>query len=228
MNRVFIVLSMVVGAACASPPEVGHAGLVVEAPGASGTGFGDPQRAVNGVHGGGLRAQSLDVYSVPPDSYLVVSWDGRRLIDGPGADLVVFENPFDYGDTGDRFMDPAVVEVSTDGEVWTAFPFRYLAERPEEYSPRPADWSGFAGVTPVLYDDDLGPPDPFGEGAGGDRFDLADLPDGLHDAGVRFVRLSAASGWTNPDIGEAYPRAAVSDGIDIDGVVGRTLVVDDQ
>lgn len=217
--------SLFASTGCASPaPSV--AALVIDAPGASGEGYGDPALAVNGIRGGGERAQSLDVYSVPPREHLVLGWDGQRLVDGPGPDLVVFENPFDYGDTGARFMDPTVVEVSADGETWVAFPFDYVADDESTYSPQPESWSGFAGITPVRLNEDTLPLDPFDDGAGGDRFDLAALPDDVRQAGVRFVRLSAATRWTNPDTDAPFPRDPVSDGIDIDGIAGRTLVDD--
>ena len=208
---------------CAGPIP-GVADEVVDAPGATGEGFRDPGLAANGVRGGGDRAQSLDVYSVPPDSHLVLGWSGRRLVDGPGPDLAIFENPFDYGEGGARFMDPTVVEVSPDGERWLPFPFDYRAEDEAVYSPRPADWVGFAGVTPVRLHEEENPVDPFDEEAGGDRFDLADLPDDARQAGIRYVRLSAATAWVNPDTGAPFPRDPVSDGIDVDGVVGRSLV----
>lgn len=55
---------------------------VIAAPGASGSGFGDPQRAVNGVKGGGLTNGSVDVYSLnlPPaqNTSITLGWSGGR------------------------------------------------------------------------------------------------------------------------------------------------------
>ncbi|GAB5540314.1 MAG: hypothetical protein SangKO_000740 [Sandaracinaceae bacterium] len=193
---------------------------IVEATDETGAGFGDPTRATNGVRGGGQMAQSLDVYSISVGGHLVLGWSGRLLVDGPGVDLVVFENAFDYGD-GVTFMDPVVVEVSQDGETWVAFPHDYLAEDETVYSPRAPHWRGFAGVTPVSFHAEERPEldlfDP--TEAGGDGFDLADV--GLPHA--RYVRLSSAAAHDNPDTGAAFPRDPVSDGPDIDGVAARWL-----
>lgn len=202
---------------------------VREAPGATGTGRGDPMLAVNGVRGAGLHAGSLDVYSLGPgeDAWLSLELGGV-LRDGPGDELVVFENPFLIAGGPRRFMDPIVVEVSSDGARWVAFPHAYGAPDPTRYSNDPAHWVGFAGITPVLLNEDEGLADPFdAEAAGGDAFDLAALPgpegEAMRAAGVRFVRLVSARLATNPDTGLPYPHDAVSDGPDIDGVYVRRL-----
>lgn len=215
-----VMVALALLGACASSHSDGAASEIVEAPGASGMGFGDPSRAIDGVRGGGADAQSLDVYSIPPREHLVLGWDGQRLVDAPGPDLAVFENAFDYGE-GLRFMDPTIVEVSADGEAWVAFPHDYVADDEGVYSPRPEHWVGFAGVTPVHLHADVNPVDPFDPAAGGDRFDLADLPEEAR--APRFVRLSAASRAINPDTGALFVRDPVSDGADIDGVIAHTL-----
>lgn len=202
---------------------------VVDAPGASGSGYGDPSRATNGVRGGGDRMQSVDVYSIGigEGAWLVLGFGGLRVADGPGDDLVIFENAFGYGD-GLTFMDPAVVEVSADGETWVAFPHDYVAEDERAYSPRAEDWIGFAGLTPVALHAEDNAVDPFGDEAGGDRFDLAALdgPEGerIRLEGARFVRISSAASHVNPDTGEPFVKDLVGDGPDIDGVAARILL----
>jgi cysteine-rich repeat protein len=216
-------------AGCAIETGPAEADTIVDAPSATGSGFHDPMRAVNGVRGGGEDMQSLDVYSIGlGGDRLVLGFSGRRLVDGPGDDLVVFENAFRYGD-GLTFIDAAIVELSADGETWVTFPHDYVAEDERAYSPYPEDWDGFAGVEPVLSNADDDPIDPFDPRAGGDRFDLADLPDTPEAATIRrdgaaFVRIVAAASRTNPDTGEPFPIDVVSDGPDIDGVAARTLV----
>jgi hypothetical protein len=190
---------------------------------------------VNGVHGGGLIAGSTDVYSLGYEErpYLVLGWTGARVTNGPGADLVVFENAFRTTWAADEwFMDPVIVEVSLDGVTWVAFPHDYLAADETLYSPHAEDWRGFAGVTPVLYDsgDDGDAFDPL---AGGDTFDLDLLAsDGaagaIRESGFRYVRLTSAAIVVNPDTGAAFPRERISNGGDIDGVAGRWLVPDDD
>lgn len=212
--------------------EVGGAlaAEVIEAPGGTGSGFGDPSRATNGVRGGGEAMQSLDVYSIALDGYLVLGFEGRRLIDGPGDDLAVFENPFRHGD-GQAFIDAAIVELSDDGEVWVPFAHDYRAPDETRYSSDPAHWVGFAGVEPVFLHADTNVIDPFDPGAGGDRFDLADLvpsaeADRIRREGARYVRITAAFARENPDTGAPYPIDAVSNGPDIDGVAARWLAED--
>ncbi|MGF1467883.1 MAG: LIC_13355 family lipoprotein [Sandaracinaceae bacterium] len=213
------------------PPRAALADQVVEAPGASDGPFGDPELAVNGVRGGGDDAGSLDVYSLDadPEDSLVLAWGGQRVLDGPGVDLVVFENPFRLaGSDGEVFMDPTVVELSEDGRTWFALPFDYVAEDERSYSRRPADWVGFAGLAPVSWHVEDNPVDPFGPAAGGDAFDLAALGDegeagALRRRGARFVRLRAAAGLINPDTGERFVRDPLANGPDIDGVAARYL-----
>src|SRR5262249_56398854 len=111
------------------------------------------------------------------------------ITDGPGPDLLVFENPFlPTGlTTLAPFAEPGVVEVSGDGVDWHSFP---CALTTAPYYP------GCAGVYPVFANaDDPGAPSPLvpsttpiadlvgvpvdtfvpPAGAGGDAFDLADV-----------------------------------------------------
>jgi len=208
---------------------------VIEAPGQTGSGVGDPGNAVDGVHGGGQAAGNMDdVYSLGyedgADNYLILGWSGRRVVDGPGVDFSVFENGFLIGDGPECFMDQVVIHLSGDGTTWVPFPHDYTHEDETAYSTLPADWPGFAGVSPVLFNEETNPVDPFDHGlAGGDQFDLADLPDGdpaaaaIEAGGFLYVKLVTAPSLTNPDTGEAYPRDAISNGADIDGVIARYL-----
>ncbi len=219
--------TLLVLAACAEdstgvgePPP--WADVVLSAPGASDAAFGDPSLATNGARGAGWTEGSFDVYALDvavEGDTLALGWSGRRVVDGPGPDLVVFENAFALPD-GSRFMDPTQVEVSADGATWAAFAGSFVGD-PEDPT-LPEAWAGFAGVTPTLLHLDDNPVDPFDtEAAGGDAFDLADLPDGsVRDAvladGIVAVRLGAA--------GEDFPRDAASNGPDIDAVYAREWV----
>jgi len=222
---------------CGTAGEAVFAELVVDAPGATGEGYGDPGRAVNGVRGGGTYTGSLDVYSLDYLSRrsITLAVGGHAIVDGPGPELVVFENGFREATREAHFMDPVVVEVSLDGESWLAFPHDYVARDETVYEPHPEAWEGFAGVTPVLLHAETNPIDAFDPRAGGDAFDLAELAGSdattsalasrLRTEGARFVRLTSAALWVNPDTGAPFPRDAVSDGADIDGVAARHLVV---
>ncbi len=211
-----------------------HADVVAMAPGATGEGFGDSNRAVNGVRGGGRNEGSFDVYSLDSTerTHLVLAWHGALLRDGPGIDFVVFENAFEIADSGQNFMDPIVVSVSHDGVTFVDMPHAYLAPDLSRYSSDPAHWQGFAGRTPVLLHEEENPVDPFDpDAAGGDGFDLASLPESeegqrIRRDGVRFVRLTSAAIVINPETGEHYPRDPVANGADIDGVYARWLEAD--
>lgn len=202
---------------------------IIEAPGATGDGTRDPTLAINGVRGAGLGSGSLDVYSLGPgaDAFVVIGFDGQRFPDEAGAELVVFENAFEIGAGPYRFMDPVVVEVSTDGATFVAFPHAYSAPDPSQWSADPTHWQGFAGITPVLLNEDEMPGDPFDAMAsGGDAFDLSDLPAGAESDRIRlegfaFVRLTSARRFQDPNTGAPYPRDPVSDGPDIDGLYAR-------
>ncbi|MEZ4385819.1 MAG: hypothetical protein R3A79_31160 [Nannocystaceae bacterium] len=127
----------------------------------------------------------MDVASLGCGGSITLHFAGLGIPDGPGDDLIVFENPFALGDDA-TFVEPARVLVSDDGERWREFPCD-LESRPPV---------GCAGIGLVRYD----PDDPAAAGddprdpaaAGGDAFDLADV--GLERA--RWVRLI--------DVTEAY------------------------
>ncbi|MCS6857738.1 MAG: LIC_13355 family lipoprotein [Sandaracinaceae bacterium] len=217
-------------------PQPILADTVIEAPGANPSQrFGDPMLAINGVRGGGLHAGSTDVYSLDYNerTHITLAFDGgrRAIFDGPGADLVVFENAFQIQNSDRFFMDPVIVEVSSDGINFRAFPHEYRPQPGVEYDPRPEAWIGFAGTLPVLLHAENNPLDPFDPVAGGNAFDLADLgrdPEAqeLLEKGIRYVRLTSAAIRINPQTGRPYPRDPLSNGADIDGVFARhTLLV---
>lgn len=126
--------------------------------------LGPPQ----GSGGGG----SLDVLSLGIQGRITLSL-GVELADGPGPDLIVFENPFP------GWVEAGQVSVSLDGETFEAFAC-------QDTSP----YAGCAGLGVVSAgpDNDLDPTDP--AAAGGDAFDLAAL--GLRRA--RYVRVEDVAG----------------------------------
>lgn len=223
--------------ACAGPAPLASEALadeIVDAPGATGEMFGDPMRAIDGVRGGGYLAGSTNVYSLDYASrpYLVVGWHGGRVTNGPGADLVVFENPFrTMWDPNQYFMDPIVVAVSLDGTRWVELPHRYVAADPSVYSPHIEDWEGFAGLTPVIVNDETNPMSWFDPRAGGDAFDLDELPtEGdageIRAHGFRYVRVTSAAIVLDPGTSADYPHDGAANGADIDGIAARGIVRD--
>lgn len=119
---------------------------------------------------GPVNMGSLDVLSLGCGGEITLYFDAPAIVDGPGPDFLVFENPIPSG-TG-TFAEPARVLVSADGREWRAFPCDPAGD---------ATLSGCAGVALVPQAED--PTDP--ALAGGDAFDLAQL--GLETA--RYVRL---------------------------------------
>jgi hypothetical protein len=185
MRNPSILIAMVLGAASCGPGDPGaepFAGGVADyAPSGSG-GFGSerlPDVVLGPPQGGGTGAGSTDVCSLGCGGSIVVEL-GVRAVDGPGPDLIVFENAFETG-AGGVFAEPGEVSVSADGVEWRTFECVLDGE--------PA-LAGCAGVTPVLANPDNGldPTDP--AVAGGDAFDLADV--GLPAA--RFVRILDRTG----------------------------------
>ncbi|MDI7269424.1 MAG: cell surface protein [Myxococcota bacterium] len=172
--------------------------IVSFSPGA-GAGFGQdrlPNVALGPPVGGGTVAGGTDVISLGAGGEIVVALDGAGIVDGPGPDLIVFENAFlAGGDPSRPFAEPGAVAVSEDGVTFHEFPCDAGA----------FPYAGCAGVEPVLSSPDNGiaPTDP--AAAGGDPFDLADV--GLRRA--RFVRVR--------DVGTGIPAPPAA-GFDLDAV----------
>lgn len=146
--------------------------------------YGPPEAPGNG---GG----SLDVLSLGQEGSIVVTFRGVDVIDGPGADLLVFENPFvGWAETG-------VVGVSMDGQTWTEWSCD--AENETEGYP------GCAGVALVYANSTNGVDATDPEAAGGDRFDLGDI--GVSQARYVRVRDSGANSYDG-----------VSGGFDLDAI----------
>ena len=146
--------------------------------------YGPPEAPGNG---GG----SLDVLSLGQEGSIVVTFRALDLIDGPGADLLVFENPFvGWAETG-------VVGVSSDGQTWTEWPCD--AENEAEGYP------GCAGVALVYANSTNGVDATDPDAAGGDRFDLGDI--GVAQARYVRVRDSGANSYDG-----------VSGGFDLDAI----------
>jgi hypothetical protein len=146
-------------------------------------------------------------------------------VDQPGADITVFENPFQpVGSTDQVFPETAIVAVSEDGTSWTTFPFNFRDPGTTAGLLARASYEGFAGVNPVFSSPSNGisPFDP--AVSGGDQFDLALI--GV--ASARFVRITDtgtteisptidADGDVVNDYGNVLPAAPTA-GFDLDAV----------
>jgi len=134
-----------------------------------------PEVVMGPPRGGGALG-GVDVLSLGCGGEITLFFADPAILDGPGADFVVFENPFALGDAS--FVEPARVLVSEDGAAWREFPCA-LDQRPPV---------GCAGIGLVSADFDAADP----AASGGDSFDLKLV--GLERA--RYVRLI--------DVGEDY------------------------
>ena len=149
--------------------------------------------------GGGAAAGGLDVVSLGTDGEIVVSFEPNAIVDGPGVDFIVFENPFYIaGDPRRPNAELGEVSVSEDGVTWQTFPCTATSY----------PYGSCAGWHVVNSNptNGISPVDP--SVAGGDPFDLADL--GLKHA--RFVRIKdkAHEACTSPNV--------TTNGFDLDAI----------
>jgi hypothetical protein len=156
-----------------SRPDVFADEVISFAPG-SGAGFGQSQMpciVLGPPVGGGTTYGSTDVVSLGDQGSIVLAFDDVTLVDGPGPDLLVFENALP------GFVEPGFVAVSDDGQSWHEWPC----------APQDADggYPGCAGIHPTLSSPSNGISATDPAVAGGDAFDLADL--GVTSA--RYVRV---------------------------------------
>lgn len=162
-------------------------------PGA-GAGYGQDRfpDVVLGPPLGGGEQGSLDVLSLGEGGELVLEFTDIGLIDGPGPDLIVFENPFP------GWIETGEVSVSEDGETWHTWPC--------DPSQAEAGSSGCAGVGLCWgnLDEGVDPTDP--SVAGGDHFDLAEL--GVPAA--RFVRVRDSGQNTYDGVAGGFDLDAVA------------------
>lgn len=137
--------------------------VVVFTPG-PGAGFGQdkfPEVVLGPPKGAGENSGSLDVLSLGKLGVIELEFTDFIAVDGPGVDLLVFENAFN------GFTETGVVAVSEDGIDWREF-------------------TEHAGVNPVFSHPDNGISGTDPSVSGGDAFDLAEV--GL--SRVRFVRIT--------------------------------------
>jgi hypothetical protein len=169
-----------------------------------GTGAGYNQDKLPGIVlgapvGKGNQAGSLDVVSLGVGGEIVLAFGEVGIVDGPGPDLIVFENAFWPGGNATQvFYELGEVSVSEDGEAWATFPC-------DSEGDGKGSFPGCAGWTPTLVYDakTLVPLDPVQ--SGGDAFDLADV--GLKHA--RFIKIR--------DL-QTLPVGGTTTGFDLDAV----------
>lgn len=177
----------------------GHAVAVVSFKPGPNSGFGSnnmPDVVLGPPEGVGDGAGGYDVVSLGQYGEIILDLDECEVVDGPGVDLIVFENAFFVaGDPMNPFYELAAVGIGNDGVNFTEFTC--------DDSGYP--FTGCAGVQPV-YSNSQNGISPFDvANAGGDQFDLATI--GLQRA--RYVRIS--------DLGSQAPAGDIA-GFDLDAV----------
>ncbi len=121
---------------------------------------------------------STDVVSLGNGGWVVLEFAGNAIVDGPGPDFIMFENPFGINcDPNNVFAELGTVGVSQDGEHFTDFPCTATM-------PPFGECSGWHPVFANPDTNDIDPTDP--AVAGGDPYDLADV--GMKWA--RYVRVT--------------------------------------
>lgn len=142
----------------------------------TGSGVFVQDNVLGGPRGGGLSMGSFDVLSLGAGGDVTLGFD-VTIADGPGADLIVYENPFASG--GTVFAEVVHVEVSTDGLTFARFPTRYSGPPGPLGEFQTVPWGSFThmpGGVPGLAHVDANERDPFDPvESGGDALDLAEL-----------------------------------------------------
>jgi hypothetical protein len=163
--------------------------------------------------GGGTDHGSLDVLSLGGGGTLVLTFAPNAIVDGPGADFIVFENPFWIaGDSSNVYAEPGGVSVSDDGVTWYAFPCTPTLDASANDGTGTEPPYGDCGGWKVVFSapgNGISPFDP--DAAGGNAYDLADL--GLTHA--RYVKIVDQTDEVCPDSG---PDKPITNGFDLDAI----------
>ncbi|MBN1561860.1 T9SS type A sorting domain-containing protein [candidate division KSB1 bacterium] len=140
-----------------------------------------------------------EVLSLGHGGEIILGFADNIIIDGPGADFTVFENPFISMIDDEPFVEAGIVAVSQDGIDFIEFPYDT------------ASWQGLAGVTPTRNSYEFTHPSV----SGGDAFDLADV--GLTWAA--YVKIT--------DLGDIKREGPWNGDFDLDAVVAVNYIAND-
>jgi hypothetical protein len=133
--------------------------------------------------GGGPEEGSLHVLSLGKGGSITAIFVDEYVVDGPGPDLVIFENPFFIqGDSSNSYVEAAVIQIGPHPDSMVLYPFDFVPAL--EPAGNPDKFVGMAGVMPVNSNDGIpDPQDP--DSSGGDLFDLSQV--GLENA--QYIRI---------------------------------------
>ncbi|MCP3139346.1 cell surface protein [Pyxidicoccus xibeiensis] len=175
-----------------------------------GAGFGQdrfPSVVLGAPVGVGPDQGSLDVLSLGRSGSIVLRFTDTAVMDGPGVDLLVFENAFYVVTTGLNFTERGVVAVSDDGVTWHEFPCAFANAA--------GGYPGCAGVHTVQANPANGVSATDPAVAGGDGFDLATV--GLSRARYVRIRDSGNNGYGGTSGGFDLDAVAVVNGVSLQG-----------
>lgn len=193
-----------------TPPVLGIQNVVQVS---YGPGAGTGQEALPGVIQGGPQGggsgggATQGVLSLGVKGEIVVDFGDVDIVDGPGPDFIVFENPFLVSPCNPN-AEPALVAVSVDSTEPASFVEFTCDLGVTKGDPDQQSWPfpGCAGVRPVQANPGGCVPADDPQLAGGDAFDLGDL--GLKQA--RYLRIRDAGLST---------MGTTTKGFDLDAVV---------
>lgn len=196
------------------------------------TGGGNIDPVLGGPRGEGDFAGSTHVLSLGSGGSITLGFD-QIIGDGPGADFIVFENPFYlYSNPDTVYAELVFVEVSSDGQTFVRFPCisntdggvgGYSGIYPENITNLAGVWPVYANVD----ENNIDSRDP--AVAGGDAFDLHDLInkreviDGdINLQNINYIRLVdiIGDGTSYDSYGNPIydPTTSGNNGADIDAV----------
>ena len=146
-----------------------------------------------------------DIEAIGLSGEIIVGFNERVLLNGPGADFIIFENAFVNPVNNGIFAEPAIISVSKDGINFIEFPYDKTTLK------------GLAGLTPTYGDKDPFNPDI----SGGDAFDLDDL-------GLDFIKFIKIKDTTLivaglPKSHKYWNPEFLLSGFDLDAIVGLYL-----
>jgi hypothetical protein len=191
---------------------------------------------VLGAPHGTLNAQTPnfsqpDLLSLGTGGQIVLEFTNTRVVDGPGPDFTVFENPVQpISDPNQSFVDSATVAVSEDGTSWTVFPFHVVSTAADQLYYK-SNYVGLAGVQPTYSSPSNGVSAFDPAVSGGDQFDLA----AIGVTRVRYVRVrdtgTTTVGATTDSLGHIVndygnqldpdplsPGSGIAAGFDLDAI----------
>jgi hypothetical protein len=188
--------------------------------------YGPPRGTTDGHSG------SLDVLNIGVGGRITVRFRDPVIYNGPGPDFTVFENNFAILDatsgeaSGNVFLEPAFVSVSSDGFFFVQFPTDYISpSSPVLEDSSPSHYIGFAGIQPVYSHpaNGIDPLDPLV--SGGDVFDLDSLggvqgADLLDMENIRFIRIrdTGLSAFDSEGDPLPAPLLTATNGFDLDAI----------